>query len=719
DVDWFGAYAESNATGAGYNFALDIFVMGEIMPIVATPTFSIPAGNYSSTQNVEITCETPEATIRYTLDGSEPTEESDIYTAAIEVSEPTTIKAKAFKENCIASAVAEAFYNVILTPAIIVDAETLSFAFSNETQTVNVSSLNLTQDITVSVSENFTADVETIAMNTEATITVTFTGETPINGTLTLTSGETTATVELVATPMVASEGCYFPISEDQQDWTGDYLITYTDLAGETIMALNGIVETNYYGSATQVYEYYENGVIASNLTTEACKVTVAQTENGYSLHLNTVGFLGLNAGGNKLYANEEFAAERDEWTFSVNGNGIVTITNVIYPSRQIQWNITSPRFACYTGTQSAITLYQLRPLPNVATPSFSPVAGYYETAQDITISCATEGASIYYTTDGSDPTNESTLYTQAFEVSENTTIKAIAYMNEEASFVATARYTFPTLLNNIAEMYEVENPDGVYRLSGDVTFVYRHDRYMFVKDETAGLLIYDSNNRITTEYTEGDVITGGIAGNISFYNNLLEFVPIANTEVATVNTGEITPLSITVEELLTNNYVSQLVMVENVNVANGTTYTEGETGSNLEFTQANNTAVLRNNFKTLNLTIADNANLNIVGFASINGTTIQIYPRDNEDIIVVTSIENNASQISIYPNPTSSLLNVNAENSDISKVELVNANGQIVASENANNSNVAISVENLPTGTYFVKIYTGSEVVVSKIVKF
>ncbi len=78
-----------------------------------------------------------------------------------------------------------------------------------------------------------------------------------------------------------------------------------------------------------------------------------------------------------------------------------------------------------------------------VATPTFSPEGGTYDEAQNVTISCETEGAAIYYTIDGSDPTsNSSTPYENAIPVSlGTTTIKAIAYVGEDVSEVATATY--------------------------------------------------------------------------------------------------------------------------------------------------------------------------------------------------------------------------------------------------------------------------------------
>ena len=72
----------------------------------------------------------------------------------------------------------------------------------------------------------------------------------------------------------------------------------------------------------------------------------------------------------------------------------------------------------------------------------FSPAGGTYEAAQTVTISCATEGAQIRYTTDGTQPTAESAVYTGPLTVSEDTTIRAVA-MKEglPVSRVATAVY--------------------------------------------------------------------------------------------------------------------------------------------------------------------------------------------------------------------------------------------------------------------------------------
>lgn len=64
---------------------------------------------------------------------------------------------------------------------------------------------------------------------------------------------------------------------------------------------------------------------------------------------------------------------------------------------------------------------------PTAATPTFSPVAGTYISAQSITISCSTPSSNIFYTTDGSTPTTSSPQYTSPVLVSANQTLNAIA----------------------------------------------------------------------------------------------------------------------------------------------------------------------------------------------------------------------------------------------------------------------------------------------------
>jgi hypothetical protein len=82
-------------------------------------------------------------------------------------------------------------------------------------------------------------------------------------------------------------------------------------------------------------------------------------------------------------------------------------------------------------------------PLGNqVAAPTFSPDAGTYASAQSVTLSCATSGATIYYTTDGSVPTASSAVYGAPILVASSEKIRAFAAMSGmDDSAVVSATY--------------------------------------------------------------------------------------------------------------------------------------------------------------------------------------------------------------------------------------------------------------------------------------
>ena len=87
--------------------------------------------------------------------------------------------------------------------------------------------------------------------------------------------------------------------------------------------------------------------------------------------------------------------------------------------------------------------VYSATPAETVQTPTFSVAAGEVEKGTKVAISCATQDAKIYYTTDGSTPSASSTEYTTEITIEETITLKAIAVKEGMAnSSVAEATYT-------------------------------------------------------------------------------------------------------------------------------------------------------------------------------------------------------------------------------------------------------------------------------------
>ena len=107
-----------------------------------------------------------------------------------------------------------------------------------------------------------------------------------------------------------------------------------------------------------------------------------------------------------------------------------------------------------------------------VATPAFSVASGAVVSGTSVTITCSTEGAKIYYTTDGTEPTASSTEYTEAIIITEAVTVKAIAVKSGmKDSAVASASYLIiPTKATCVPGDFVLK--DGTM-LPKDITLTY------------------------------------------------------------------------------------------------------------------------------------------------------------------------------------------------------------------------------------------------------
>ena len=135
-----------------------------------------------------------------------------------------------------------------------------------------------------------------------------------------------------------------------------------------------------------------------------------------------------------------------------------------------------------------------------VATPTFSVEAGTQYNPFSVEIS-AEEGATVYYTLDGTEPTTESAVYSEAIAFNEfgtSTTLKAIAAVDGELSNVASATYS----LEVAAPAFSVKG--GVYeKLTGETALQFTC--------ETEGATIY-YNNRGGDPKTEGSKSYGSLS---------------------------------------------------------------------------------------------------------------------------------------------------------------------------------------------------------------
>ena len=180
------------------------------------------------------------------------------------------------------------------------------------------------------------------------------------------------------------------------------------------------------------------------------------------------------------------FALNEDQKTFTAT---IPEVENAEYSFDGKQYSAVNTKTDCapnteYTGyvripetdTQkaSAVTSStQTAPKLTVAAPVFKPDGTTsFRGTQTVEISCATPGASIYYTTDGTTPTSTGTIYSGAISLTSTTTIKAIAVkadMNDSAVAAATFTRRSSSCGGGSVSIPDTKIPTGIYE-HGTVT---------------------------------------------------------------------------------------------------------------------------------------------------------------------------------------------------------------------------------------------------------
>jgi len=397
------------AVAPGYSpSAMHTATITILPPTAGTPIFAPTSGTYIGPQTVSITGGTPGATTYYTTDGSLPTVNSSVYSSPINVTASEVINAIAASPGFITSQVSSAAYviqsmgqginfgagftstsgialngsahlNTAINALELTDGHTYESSTAWATMPVDVSAF--TTDFTFQM-KNPSADGFTFAIQSNGV-----SAKGPYGGALAY------ATIP-------NSVALKFDIYNNSGEGTNSIGV-YTGGAQPTIPATNltgsGIILTS--GDVFHVHLVYNGAALQVSITD-------TNTSASYSaiFPVDIPGALGTSQG----------------YVGFTGGTGGFTVTTDI-----LNWTLTP------VSAQTA------------ADPTFSPAPGMYTNTLQASLVSLTPNATIYYTTDGSQPSHQSAVYSGPIQVNGNSlTVKAFASaMNFNDSPIVTGTY--------------------------------------------------------------------------------------------------------------------------------------------------------------------------------------------------------------------------------------------------------------------------------------
>ncbi|MBM4398705.1 MAG: chitobiase/beta-hexosaminidase C-terminal domain-containing protein [Candidatus Cloacimonetes bacterium] len=481
---------------------------------VVKPTFNLAAGTYLQEQIIQISCSTPEAVIRYTTDGTEPTSGSILYNAPIQLTQSTTLKARGFKSKMNPSPIAEAVYNFAVASI------TIAPGSGNYTTPQTVAILHITSGTVIHYTLDGTEPTEqspiytstlTIDGNTTlkakgykagwmptSTVTATYTFNL-LQPSFDVNSGLFNSSFPVTISTQVPSASIYYTTDGSEPALTSNLYTTPITINVSTTLKAKAF-KNNWAASSTTtaIYElkairpvFNPNAGTSSSpvnvtITSSTQNAKIYYTTNGTEPSINSAVYTNpINLSTNTTLKARAIVTgwtpsevETGNYFFNVANPVLSLVTGIYYGPQSLTitcptvdaeirytTNGTEPQAnsplytepleiavttnmkakAFKTGmnpsqvVQASITIV---PFQSVATPTINPQSGTYLTAQSITISCVTNGATIRFTTDNTDPNALSQVYSEPISLSSTTTIKAKAFrLGWYDSEIATAVY--------------------------------------------------------------------------------------------------------------------------------------------------------------------------------------------------------------------------------------------------------------------------------------
>lgn len=463
--------------------------------------------------------------------------------------------------------------------------------------------------------------------------------------------------------------------------------------ATEKILNLSGTLQDG------DTFVYYNSG-IGSDLANAKNK----QSDNTV-INFNGNDYVYLKHGDNIIDVIGGTSTSVDEYPFDGAFASDVTLVrnaDVTGPSATYvpgQWTDKGKDYLDGLGTHTMNGDGGVTP-DTVAAPHADPQAGAVVSGTQVTLSCTTGGAVIYYTLDGSDPSTSSTQYTAPFEITGNVgatvTLKAVAIKDDVSSAVQEIKYTIAELQNIKTAL---EAGSGSFTVKGVVTCI--DGKNVYLQDDTGAICA-----RMSAAFSDialGDTIIA--TGSRTTYNGLpeLENSTYSQSSGLTLTAKPATIDSLTLADICTYVEIKGVEVTEvydnNGQYENPNITVEDASGNSIQLYKA----VLGDK------TIEVGDTLNIKASVGVYNSTLQLRNTSPDEITVTSGGD------TPEPGPTSAELAENIAEGDIVVVYHPNSGnvmGTAVHEDNGDDelngvsATVAENAMAVPSGAALLKVY-------------
>ena len=380
--------------------------------------------------------------------------------------------------------------------------------------------------------------------------------------TITINATDKTFTISRVDIPEpIVACPAVIEFKDAEADGSNEFADNIADFANAVSSGLNFVSSI----TSSKVYQGTTGIKFSSSKVNGSLTINLQQLTNGGSWKTTKVI---VNA---KSWLNSNNIP--DEASFTINDSGPFSTTSE-FADYELTFNEEELSSITIAATKriyvkSITIMHECGEGPvidQVAIPTFSYPSGNYDAPIEVAISCDTEDATIYYTIDGTEPTEASAVYETPIAVAASTTINAIAMKDGMTnSVMATATYNMPKAVENIPQAYDL-NVDTRFTFTGDavVTF-YDGNGHLYIRDAVtrdgeaaSGMIYYDSNALPEQAFKNGDMLTPGwTAKYIKYQTHTPEFSNPKNV-ASTTNNGGVAPYALeTIELTDVNKYAS------------------------------------------------------------------------------------------------------------------------------------------------------------------